>query len=143
MRAMTSEYIEIDDAMKRATKELLPLRKRRTNLEGTIIDSMVSAGVDACNISGTQDRLVVKRTRKKPTVKKADYLQRLTAFFEGDIGRAQDCWDFINDLGGDVVEVNRLKRQKKKADNTQQEAQEDPPEEGEVRDDVDENAGDD
>eukprot|EP00899_Mesostigma_viride_P009544 jgi/Mesvir1/18591/Mv17100-RA.1 len=131
MRAMTSEYIEIDDAVKRASKELLPLKKRKVSLEGNIIESMVSAGVDACNISGTQDKLVVKKAKKKTAVKKSDYLMRLATYFEGDQSKAIECWDFIN-ADTEVVEVNKLRRQTKKEARRQEEVDE--PEEGEIRD---------
>eukprot|EP00899_Mesostigma_viride_P001248 jgi/Mesvir1/11123/Mv06262-RA.1 len=112
MRTMTTEYIELDDAVKRVTVDIKPLKKRKTALENDILESMVSAGVDACNISGTSDKLLVRTHRKKAASKKGDYLERLVAFFDGDEARAQQCLDALNDT--QVVEVRRLKRVTKK-----------------------------
>eukprot|EP00899_Mesostigma_viride_P007834 jgi/Mesvir1/17051/Mv16580-RA.1 len=125
MRSMTSEYIEIDNAIKAASKEMLPLRKRKKALQQDILTGMVGAGVDACNISGTADRLVVKNHKKKRALKVEDYHDRLLRFFEGDRDKVQGCLKVLFEpvYLEDVV-LRRVKKRQSRKSKKEQHAQE-------------------
>lgn len=122
VRRATSEFIQIDDALRQAAKDTLPLRKRKKELTAEILEKLVGARVDACNITGTNDRLVVKKAVKKTQVKPAEVKTRLVEWFGEDLDQAERCVSVV--LCPEISEVVSLRRVKQRKKESEDEPQE-------------------
>eukprot|EP00899_Mesostigma_viride_P022374 jgi/Mesvir1/3320/Mv05609-RA.1 len=127
VRRATAEYIQIDDALKQAAKDTMPLRKRKKELSSLILEKLVGAKVDACNITGTNDRLVVKKGLKKTQVRPAEVKTRLIEWFGEDEEQAERCVSVV--LTPEVTETVSLRRVKQRK-KSEDEDSNDPGEEG-------------
>eukprot|EP00899_Mesostigma_viride_P005476 jgi/Mesvir1/1492/Mv14475-RA.1 len=95
MRDLTSEFVEVDDAIKTASKGLLPAKKRKKELCEIILKNMVNAGVDVCTVPNPGDKLYVKKAKKGKAPSKAEMRDRLMRYYEGDTESAEKCWEAI------------------------------------------------
>eukprot|EP00899_Mesostigma_viride_P010899 jgi/Mesvir1/19810/Mv13100-RA.1 len=114
MRDLTTEFVEVDDTIKSASKDLLPVKKRKKDLCEMILKNMVTAGVDVCTVPNTGDKLYVKKTKKGKPPTKMEMRDRLMRYYEGDSEAALKCWEAI--AAPDAEEERAtLRRKTKKA----------------------------
>lgn len=77
------EYVDLDDQLKAAQKDLQLLRARKQNLSLAIMGYMQSQDWDVCNIS-TGGKLMLKKSKTKSGVKKDTANTKLTEYFKSN-----------------------------------------------------------
>eukprot|EP00899_Mesostigma_viride_P013507 jgi/Mesvir1/22157/Mv18759-RA.1 len=110
----TLEFVEVDDAIKSASRNLLPVKKRKKDLCELILKNMVTAGVDVCTVPNTGDKLYVKKTKKGKPPTKAEMRDRLLRYHGGDTEAAMKCWEAIASPDAEEERAT-LRRKAKKA----------------------------
>lgn len=76
------EYIELDDQIRDAQKDIQLLKARRQNIMVAIMAYMKSQEWDVCNIS-TGGKLMLKKSKTKVGVKRETSEEKLATFFGG------------------------------------------------------------
>ena len=75
------EYVEIDDQIKAASKDLQLLKSRKTTLSVTIMGFMQNKQWEVCNIS-SGGKLMLKKSKTKQGIKKDDVNTKLKKYFD-------------------------------------------------------------
>ena len=75
------EYVELDDQLKAAQKDIRALKERKQNLSLGIMGFMNSQEWDVCNIS-TGGKLMLKKSKTKASIKKDTANQKLVDHFK-------------------------------------------------------------
>ena len=74
------EYVEIDDQIKAASKDIQLLKSRKTTLSVAIMGFMQNKQWEVCNIS-SGGKLMLKKSKTKQGIKKDDVNTKLTKYF--------------------------------------------------------------
>ena len=90
------EFIELDDQIRDAQKDIQLLKARKQNIQLAIMAYMKSQEWDVCNIS-TGGKLMLKKSKTKSGVKRDTSEEKLTSFFGGDQGKAEEVLKLIFD----------------------------------------------
>ena len=75
------EYVEIDDQIKAASKDLQLLKSRKTTLSVAIMGFMQNKQWEVCNIS-SGGKLMLKKSKTKQGIKKDDVNTKLKKYFD-------------------------------------------------------------
>ena len=84
------EYIELDDQIRDAQKDIQLLKARRQNVMVAIMAYMKSQEWDVCNIS-SGGKLMLKKSKTKVGVKRDTSEEKLTSFFGGGTNGAEQA----------------------------------------------------
>tara|TARA_Y100000389_G_scaffold94672_1_gene91325 strand:- start:2830 stop:3219 length:390 start_codon:yes stop_codon:yes gene_type:complete len=105
------EYIEIDDQIRDAQKDIQLLKARKQNIMVAIMAYMKSQEWDVCNIS-SGGKLMLKKSKTKVGVKRDTSEEKLAAYFGGGeqaIEKAEEILKLIFDER-DTTEKDVLRR---------------------------------
>ena len=102
------EFIELDDQIRDAQKDIQLLKARRQNIQVAIMAFMKSNEWDVCNIS-TGGKLMLKKSKTKSGVKRDTSEEKLTSFFGGDQNKAEEVLKLIFDER-EITEKDVLRR---------------------------------
>ena len=105
------EYIEIDDQIRDAQKDIQLLKARKQNIMVAIMAYMKSQDWDVCNIS-SGGKLMLKKSKTKVGVKRDTSEEKLAAYFGGGeqaIEKAEEILKLIFD-DREVTEKDVLRR---------------------------------
>lgn len=102
------EFIELDDQIRDAQKDIQLLKARRQNIQLAIMAFMKSNDWGVCNIS-TGGKLMLKKSKTKSGVKRDTSEEKLTSFFGGDQNKAEEVLKLIFDQR-EITEKDVLRR---------------------------------
>lgn len=101
-------YVDIDNTIKEATKDLKALRQTQTDLDTKIKDYMKKSGIEGMNITGGKLKIAV--SNRKTTLNKTSIAKALENCGElRDIKKAEEIANFIYN-SRETIETEKLKR---------------------------------
>ena len=107
------EYIDLDDQIRDAQKDIQLLKARRQNIMVAIMGFMKSQDWDVCNIS-TGGKLMLKKSKTKTSIKRETTEEKLSSYFGGDQVKTESVLKLIFDER-ETTEKDVLRRSRPRA----------------------------
>ena len=102
------EYVDLDDQIKAASKDIQLLKARKTNLSLAIMGFMQTKEWEVCNISNG-GKLMLKKSKTKGGIKKDDVKNKLSQYFKDNSEHTDKIMNIIFEER-EVTEKDVLRR---------------------------------